>query len=64
MPVKKGTKYGRRARRIPKGKRDMWGLVPNKMLNDQKEEKASEKIRKKEEEKLHRKVLQERYGIC
>jgi len=63
MPVKKGTKYGRRAHRIPKGKREMWGLVPNKMLSNQKAEKASEKIKLKEEEELHRKVLRERYGI-
>ena len=60
--------YGRKAKRIPERVKKAYNIYPNKMLNDEKAEKASAKIeikkKKRLEEELKKQVLRERYGIC
>ena len=65
----KGTKRGRKARRIRKEDITRW--YPDKMLDNQKEEKASAKIETKKErkelaEKKKKELIKmymERYGV-
>ena len=63
-----GLKYGRRAKRIPERIKKAFNVFPNKMLNDQKAEKASAKIELKKKKRLEdeqrKQMLRERYGIC
>ena len=63
MAGKFGMKKGRVAHRIPEGKRKMFNLYPNKMVNQ--EETEIKELTDEEKEKLEkrRKLLFERYGI-